>query len=218
MSPTDIADLQKLNEPYIQYGVHGSLSYSFLNCYTADCDDDDCTDKEDDKKEGGKDNDEGDGGGEGDSGNVEAEEAKLKVEAQILDILSALLFSPRGGSNVKLWAGRLLARCVCLRMASSPMRLLQATNHADLQDALPPIECYQLNLPETLNDEADDFITTLAITSASEGTIVVGTSQGMVRSIPWLIMLNDKEFLDSCFSCFFLFTNANAIKHIFLVP
>ena len=89
-----------------------------MNCYTADCDDDDCTDKEDDKKEGGNDSDEGDGGGEGDSGNVEAEEAKLKVEAQMLDILSALLFSPRGGSNVKLWAGKLLARCVCLRLLS----------------------------------------------------------------------------------------------------
>ena len=125
----------------------------------------------------------------------------------MLDILSALLFSPRGGSNVKLWAGKLLARCVCLRLASSPMRLLQATNHADLQDALPPIECFQLNLPETLHDEADDFITTLAITSASEGTIVVGTSQGMVRSIPRLIILNDKEFLGSCFSWFILFTN-----------
>ena len=165
-----------------------SFIFISLNCYTADCDDDDCTDKEDDKKEGGNDSDEGDGGGEGDSGNVEAEEeAKLKVEAQILDILSALLFSPRGGSNVKLWAGKLLARCVCLRLASSPMRLLQATNHADLQDALPPIECFPLNLPETLHDEADDFITTLAITSASEGTIVVGTSQGMVRSIPRLV-------------------------------
>ena len=108
----------------------------------------------------------------------------LKVEAQILDILSALLFSVNSGNGIRLWAGRLLTRCLCQRLGSSPLRLLQATNHADLQDAMPPIECFELALPETSSSygEVDDFITTLAITSASEGTIVAGSSQGMVRT------------------------------------
>ena len=109
----------------------------------------------------------------------------MKVEAEILDILSALLFSVENGTEIKIWAGRLLTRCVCQRLGSSPLRFLQATNHADLQDAMPPIECFELALPGTSNSygEVDDFITTLAITSASEGTIVVGSSQGMVRPI-----------------------------------
>ena len=109
----------------------------------------------------------------------------MKVEAQILDILSALLFSVNSGNDIRLWAGRLLTRCLCQRLGSSPLRLLQATNHADLQDAMPPIECFELALPETSSSygEVDDFITTLAITSASEGTIVVGSSQGMVRTL-----------------------------------
>ena len=139
-------------------------------------------DKEEDKEEKGSDSDDGDGGG-ADSGNDVAEEAMLKVEALILDILSALLFCINGGTDIKLWAGKLLARCVCQRLISSPLRLLQATNHADLQDAMPPIECFELALPETSSSygEVDDFITTLNTSSASEGTIVVGSRQGMVR-------------------------------------
>ena len=159
---------------------------SLSNHYThiAGVDDDDRLDKEEDKKERGNESDEGDGG-EAASTNDEAEKRLLKVEAQILDILSALLFSVNSGNDIRLWAGRLLTRCLCQRLGSSPLRLLQATNHADLQDAMPPIECFELALPETSSSygEVDDFITTLAITSASEGTIVVGSSQGMVRTL-----------------------------------
>lgn len=156
----------------------------FHHHYIAGVDDDDCLDKEEDKKERGNDSDEDDDG-EVDSANDKAEDDMLKVEAQILDILSALLLSINGGKDIKLWAGRLLTRCVCQRLGSSPLRFLQATNHADLQDAMPPIECFELALPETSSSygEVDDFITAFAITSASEGTIVVGSSQGMVRTL-----------------------------------
>lgn len=157
--------------------------------------------------------------------NADGEDSRPEqTEAQLLNVLSALVLTSNWGFSLKTWAAKLLVRCVCQRLGSTPVRFLQATNHADLKRSLPPIESFTLKLPEQRDEisplqsdllvtksqkqteeEKDDFITAASSTAADEMIIVLGTDQGNVR----FLNITEASYTEAAF-----LINQSLLSHI----